>query len=77
MHAVGEYHRTDLGGWARLEPGRDGMGRAVWCHVVSDSDVSPAHLMYPSGYDDRCGWCWLGACHSDLEHDARVARATA
>ena len=67
--------RTDLGGWARRGHGYDGMGRTVWEHVTGPDDMSPTHVTYPTGYDDRCGWCWLGGPHSQDEHAARVARA--
>ena len=72
------YERTDLGTYVRRGPedGRDGMGRPVWVYVTHDGDTSSVHATYPTGYDDRCGWCWLGAAHSEDEHAARVSRAS-
>ena len=75
MTTTAEYRRTDLGGYVRKGEGRDGMGRPVWEYVTGPEDVSDGHTTYPTGYDDRCGWCWLGAPHSEDEHVARVARA--
>jgi hypothetical protein len=75
MQTVTEYQQTDLGGWVRRGEGYDGMGRRYWIRVTDSEDVSPVHTSYPTGYDERCGWCWLGAAHSDQEHGARVARA--
>lgn len=68
-----EYVRTDLGGWARRAAGYDGMGRRVWISVTGPDDVSPDHVTFPVGYDERCGWCWLGGAHSGAEHDRRVS----
>ena len=75
METATEYQRTDLGGWVRKGEGYDGLGRRYWVRVTDPEDASPVHTTYPTGYDDRCGWCWLGAAHSDREHDARVARS--
>lgn len=68
-----EYMRTERGAYARRGDGYDGMGRRVWVHVTGPDDVSPDHVTYPTGYDERCGWCWLGGAHSDAEHDRRVS----
>lgn len=67
------FRRTDLRGWVRKSEGYDGMGREVWSHVTGQDDETPDHMTYPTGYDERCGWCWLGAPHSVGEHARRVA----
>ena len=42
-------------------------------HVTGPDDVSAAHRTYPTGYNAKCGWCWLGAPHSADVHTDRTA----
>lgn len=46
-------------------------------HAAHGDDRSPVHTTYPTGYDERCGWCWLGYAHTDDGHAERVATARA
>jgi hypothetical protein len=48
-------------------------GHALAVHLASADDKSPAHMTYPTGYDSRCGWCYLGANHSTAAHAAKIA----
>lgn len=50
-------------------------GYALVVHVVNAEDDSPCHSTYRSGYDARCGWCYLGANHSTAEHARKVAES--
>lgn len=59
-------------GWVRDEPGELSGGGAAYLHLADRHDVSPAHVGYPSGYDSRCGWCYLGAPHTVAAHDVKV-----
>ena len=59
-----EFRRVERG-WCRY----DEHGHL---HVLSRDDHTPEHHMYPSGYDSRCGMCWLGAPHSDALHEDRI-----
>jgi len=44
------------------------------CHLDAHDDDSDAQVTYPDGGDGlRCGWCYLGANHSQRAHAARVA----
>jgi len=51
----------------------DGAIRAT--HCTGPEDTSPVHSTYPTGYDSRCGWCYLNANHTQDEHRANVERA--
>lgn len=66
------FHRTRDWGWTREEQGRRLDGAPAFCHVTDSNDESPIHHTYPTGYDSRCGWCWLGYTHSEFEHGRRV-----
>lgn len=48
-------------------------GYPLTVHVSGEGDHSPVHSTYPTGYDSRCGWCYLGANHSDDEHARKLA----
>ena len=39
----------------------------------STTDTSPIRQTYPTGYDWRCNYCWLGGAHSELAHIESVA----
>lgn len=65
------FRRVDRG-WVRDEPGYLSGGDRAYTHVVDDRDESPHHHTYPTGYDSRCGWCWLGAPHSEAAHAAKI-----
>lgn len=69
------FKRTDhgRGGWIRTErwtSKRDGREVEEYSHVVSENDMSDCH---GGGYDPKCGWCWLGAAHSEAAHEASKA----
>ena len=32
-------------------------------------DTSPPKVTYPTGYDSRCSWCFLGHAHTELAHE--------
>lgn len=62
----------------RITQGDTIAGRQHWHsstrgHLASRRDTSPQHLMYPSGYDSRCIWCWLGYAHSEAAHAAGIS----
>lgn len=62
-------------GWVRDHAGQHvSNGGPLVVHVTGPEDHSPNHATYPRGYDSRCGWCWLGANHSDEEHTRRLER---
>lgn len=54
-------------GWVRYD------GQDVGVHLASADDTSPYHLMYPTGYDARCSYCWLNIAHSEDAHAERIA----
>lgn len=56
----------------RREPGYLADGTPAYVHCVDDMDDTPHHMTYPTGYDSRYGWCWLGAPHSEAMHADRV-----
>ena len=37
-------------------------------HATSHDDTSGYHQTYPTGYDPRCSWCWLGYPHTENAH---------
>ena len=49
-------------------------GEYVGIRVVDRNDRSPAHSSYPTGYDSRCGYCWLGGAHSVNYHTQEVSK---
>ena len=51
--------------WVRSEAGSS-------IHVTGPTDTSPYHFQYPSGYDSRCGWCYLNAPHSEAAHLQKI-----
>ena len=57
----------------RKEPGYLSDGTPAYVHAVDAADTSPRHYTYPTGYDPACGWCWLGAPHTEREHERRIA----
>lgn len=68
-HAPESFRRLDYS-WVRDHPGEyTSGGYALTVHVTGPDDQSPIHLTYPTGYRSECGWCYLGANHSDDEHD--------
>lgn len=42
-------------------------------HLASKDDKTPEHMTYPTGYDPKCGMCWLGYGHSEAYHQQAVA----
>lgn len=70
------WERTDLGGVVRREryTGDDGAVAHEYCHAAGRDDRSPPHRTYPTGYDARCGMCYLNAPHTDEYHDEEVKR---
>lgn len=62
-------YQTADGSWRHK--GSDGTG--YW--LAGPCDTSGYHATYPTGYDPKCGWCWLGAPHSNDAHAARIAAA--
>lgn len=58
-------YRIDRG-WGR----RDEDGHTT--HLAGPDDVSAYHHQYPTGYDSRCSWCWLGYSHSEDAHAASL-----
>lgn len=61
--------------WHRLDNnGHHGtLGHQLVTRVTGPDDYSPVHHTYPTGYDSRCGWCWLGVTHSEDEHARKVS----
>ena len=45
-----------------------------WEHCDSPTDESPHHFT-GRAYDERCGWCYLGASHTEDAHKAKVSFA--
>jgi hypothetical protein len=63
----------ERGGWVRDVPGEiTSGGYALVVHLADRGDTSAQHVTYPSGYDERCGWCWLGANHSQAAHARKI-----
>lgn len=48
-------------------------GHQLVIHLADAHDTSGPHRTYPTGYDSRCGWCWLGANHSENAHKERTS----
>lgn len=64
------------GSYVRDVPGEiTSGGYALVIHLAGPNDTSPAHRTYPTGYDSRCGWCYLGANHSIAAHVQRVTES--
>lgn len=42
-------------------------------HVVNSADMTPVHATYPTGYDARCGGCYLGFAHSTAKHERAIS----
>ena len=40
--------------------------------AASADDTTPRHSTYPTGYNARCGHCWLGASHTRALHEANT-----
>lgn len=74
---TGRVERLDGSGWLRFDVWAPSDGRAPFvetCHVDRRGDLSDVRSTYPEGGDSlRCGWCYLGASHSDESHLDRVA----
>ncbi len=66
------FRRLGDGGWIRNEPGHLSSGNPAYTHVLNDTDETPHHATYPTGYKAACGWCWLGAPHSEAAHAAKA-----
>lgn len=70
------FRRLEGSSWVRDHVGEiTSGGYALVVHVVNAEDDSPCHSTYRTGYDSRCGWCYLGANHSTAEHARKVAEA--
>jgi len=41
-------------------------------HVASATDQTPIHTADSVRDGSSCGWCWLGATHSEAAHSAEV-----
>jgi len=75
-------YRVDRGYCARVLPGgradaaADETDPAGWhVHLAGPEDRSDTRRTYPAGGDsERCGWCYLGASHTEDAHAANVAR---
>ena len=65
------FARVDRSGWVRWVEGGD---HTAYMHAAGEGDTSPEHWIY-GGYDDRCGWCYLGAPHTSSAHDRSVERS--
>jgi len=68
------FYRMDLGGWGRRETykGDDGEVSYEMTHALNGEDMTPPKKTYPTGYDSRCGWCYLNAPHTEAAHDDSV-----
>ena len=64
------FARVDRSGWVRWVEGGD---HAAYMHAAGPDDGTAEHWIY-GGYDDRCGWCYLGATHTEAAHDRSVGR---
>lgn len=49
---------------------RESNGRHA--HVADADDHTPRHDIYHAG-NSKCGWCYLGAPHSEREHNRRMS----
>ena len=59
------FVRMESGQWRRLRRGTDGADES-FCAGPDDYSSPPEH------YDSRCGWCYLGASHTEHEHARKV-----
>lgn len=41
-------------------------------HTAGPNDTTPEHSSYHH-YDSDCGWCWLGAAHTEAAHAKQLA----
>jgi hypothetical protein len=72
MNAPTDRQTGDRRGWYRTSgPRADGAGDALVWGTARD-DTSPAHITYPTGYDSRCSYCWLGQGHTEAAHTASL-----
>lgn len=55
-------------GWTGYHYVRDTPGNPPM-HLAGRDDSTPSHRTYPTGYDSKCSWCWLGAHHSEAAHE--------
>lgn len=76
---VGSFDRLDGGGpgraWSRLDlytPDDGSKPVRERRHCAGPKDESAPHRTHPAGYDSRCGWCYLGASHTEALHAAEV-----
>lgn len=67
-----DARRLRGGGWVRDEPGHLSGGDPAYVHLAGPDDTTPGHVTYPTGYDSRCGWCYLGAPHTTAAHAAKL-----
>jgi hypothetical protein len=56
-------------GWIRRAAGLLSGGGAAYDHVASATDATPTFV----GYRSACGWCYLGAPHSEAAHALKLA----
>lgn len=56
--------------------------RTPWLNAVTErkmatgpNDVSPAHAIYPSGYDAACSCCWLNIQHTEDMHARKTGKS--
>jgi hypothetical protein len=63
----------DRDGYVRVVHGEvTSGGHQLSIHLAGREDTSEAHRTYPIGYDSRCGWCYLGANHSEDAHQEGI-----
>lgn len=68
---AGQVERLERG-WVRRTDEWTTGGYPLSVHLAGCDDTSPVHRTYPTGYDSRCGWCWLNAPHSGDAHAMKV-----
>lgn len=73
------FERGDLGATLRVErwTPRDRHGCPASPvierrHARDVRDLTPPRRRFPRGYDERCGWCWGGAAHTEAAHAERI-----
>ncbi len=44
-------------------------------HAADHNDVTPPHSTYSTGYNEKCGWCYLNAPHTEAAHEKSVKEA--
>lgn len=62
------------GTWRRLDTSTTthGFMRRTLLFAAGRADDTPQHMIYPSGYDERCSCCRLNFSHTEACHQQEI-----